>query len=269
MPRFDTISFLSDYGLTDEFVGVCKAVIRQIAPHVTVLDICHELPPHDVRAGSLALARAAQYLPSGVVLGVVDPGVGSERRAIAVEGADGESYFVGPDNGLLASAVAMTGGAGRAVSLTNDEYQLPAPGPTFAGRDVFAPAAAYLCSGVDLTELGETIDPLSLLPGMLPLTRDENGKVVGEVLWVDRFGNVQLNVDPTELDPMGDAITLRFADQVRTAVRARTYDELGPGQIGLVVDSYGLVSVALARRSASDELRLRAPTEVSLEPASG
>ena len=269
MPRFDTISFLSDYGLTDEFVGVCKGVIRQIAPHVTVLDICHELAPHDVRAGSLALARAAQYLPSGVVLGVVDPGVGGERRAIAVEGADGESYFVGPDNGLLASAVAMTGGAGRAVSLTNDDYQLPAPGPTFAGRDVFAPAAAYLCSGVDLSELGDTIDPLSLLPGMLPLTRDENGKLVGEVLWVDRFGNVQLNVDPTELEPMGDAITLRFADQVRTAVRARTYDELGPGQIGLVVDSYGLVSVALARRSASDELRLQAPTEVSLEPASG
>jgi len=269
MPRLDTISFLSDYGLSDEFVGVCKAVIRQVAPHVTVLDICHEIPPHDVRAGSLALARAAQYLPNGVVLAVVDPGVGGERRAVAVEGGDGESFFVGPDNGVLASAVAMTGGAGRAVSLTNDEYQLPAPGPTFAGRDVFAPAAAYLCSGVDLLELGEPIDPLSLLPGILPLTRAEDGKLVGEVLWVDRFGNVQLNVDPEELAPFGDAITLRFGDQVRTAVRARTYDELGPGQIGLVVDSYGLVSVALARRSASDELRLEAPTEVTLEPAAG
>ena len=269
MPRFDTVSFLSDYGLSDEFVGVCKAVIRQVAPHVTVLDICHEIPPHDVRAGSLALARAAQYLPNGVVLAVVDPGVGGARRAVAVEGGDGESYFVGPDNGLLASAVAMTGGAGRAVSLTNEEYQLPAPGPTFAGRDVFAPAAAYLCSGVDLLELGEPIDPLSLLPGILPLTRAEDGKLVGEVLWVDRFGNVQLNVDPEELAPFGDAITLRFGDQVRTAVRAHTYDELGPGQIGLVVDSYGLVSVALARRSASDELRLEAPSEVTLEPAAG
>jgi S-adenosyl-L-methionine hydrolase (adenosine-forming) len=163
----------------------------------------------------------------------------------------------------------MTGGAGRAVSLTNEDYQLPAPGPTFAGRDIFAPAAAYLCSGVELTELGEAVDPLSLLPGILPLTRAENGKVVGEVLWVDRFGNVQLNVDPEELDKMGDAITLRFGDQVRTAKRATTYDDLGPGQIGLVVDSYGLVSVALARRSAADELRLEAPTEVSLEPAPG
>jgi S-adenosylmethionine hydrolase len=155
------------------------------------------------------------------------------------------------------------------VALTNDEYQLPAPGPTFAGRDVFAPAAAYLCAGVDLAELGEAVDPLSLLPGILPLTRAENGKVVGEVLWVDRFGNVQLNVDPEELEPMGESITLRFGDQVRTAVRAHTYDELGPGQVGLVVDSYGLVSVALARRSAADELRLEAPTEVSLEAASG
>src|SRR3954447_7570994 len=269
MPRFDTISFLSDYGLADEFVGVCKAVIRRIAPETTVIDICHEIPPHDVRAGSLALARSAQYLPSGVVLGVVDPGVGSERRAVAVEGGDGEAIFVGPDNGLLASAVAMTGGAQRAVALTNDEYHLPAPGPTFAGRDVFAPAAAYLCAGVELAELGEAVDPLSLLPGILPLTRAENGKVVGEVLWVDRFGNVQLNVDPEELEVMGDAITLRYGDQVRTAVRATTYDELGPGQIGLVVDSYGLVSVALARRSAADELRLEAPTEVSLEPAAG
>ena len=269
MPRFDTISFLSDYGLSDEFVGVCKAVIRRIAPQVSVIDICHEIPPHDVRAGSLALARAAQYLPAGVVLGVVDPGVGSDRRALAVEGVDGESCFVGPDNGLLASAVAMTGGAGRAVSLTNEEYQLPAPGPTFAGRDIFAPAAAYLCAGVELTELGEAIDPLTLLPSILPLTQDEDGKVVGEVLWVDRFGNVQLNVDPEELEPMGDAVTLRYGDQVRTAVRAATYDELGPGQIGLVVDSYGLVSVALARRSAADELRLQAPTQISLEPAAG
>src|SRR3954470_2596383 len=148
MPRFETVSFLSDYALTDEFVGVCKAVIRRIAPHVTVIDICHEIPPHDVRAGSLALARAAQYLPSGVVLGVVDPGVRSERRPVAVETAEGEAIFVGPDNGLLASAVAMTGGARRAVALTDEEYHLPAPGPTFAGRDIFAPAAAYLCAGV-------------------------------------------------------------------------------------------------------------------------
>src|SRR5207248_11563669 len=163
----------------------------------------------------------------------------------------------------------LASGARRAVELTDDEYHLPAPGPTFAGRDIFAPAAAYLCAGVELDELGEAIDPLSLIPGILPLTREEDGRLVGEVLWVDRFGNVQLNVDPDELAPMGDTVTLRFGDQVRTAVRATTYDALGPGQIGLVVDSYGLVSVALARRSAADELRLQAPTQISLEPAAG
>src|SRR5437764_145754 len=216
--RFDTISFLSDYGLADEFVGVVKAVIRRVAPDAVVLDICHEIPPHDVRAGSLALARAAQYLPEGVVLAVVDPGVGSERRPVAVEAGDGESVFVGPDNGLLASAVAMAGGARRAVALTNEEYHLPAPGPTFAGRDIFAPAAAYLCAGVELDELGEPVDPLSLLPGTLPLTREEDGRLLSEVLWVDRFGNVQLNVDPDEIKAMGDVVTLRFGDQVRTAV---------------------------------------------------
>src|SRR5438270_8243264 len=126
--------------------------MRRIAPRAAVIDTCHEVPPHDGRAGSRALARAAQYLPAGVVLGIVDPGVGGDRRAVAVETADAEAVFVGPDNGVLASAVAMTGGASRAVALTNDEYQLPAPGPTFAGRDVFAPAAAYLCAGVDLGE---------------------------------------------------------------------------------------------------------------------
>src|SRR5437763_5297813 len=203
--RYETVSFLSDYGLADEFVGVVKGVLRSLAPHAAVIDVCHEIPPHDVRAGGLALARSVQYLPPGIVLAIVDPGVGTDRRAIAVEvgepGPDdeGTAVFVGPDNGLLASAVAMTGGARRAVSLTNPAYQLPAPGGTFAGRDVFAPAAAHLCNGVELDELGEPVDPRTLLPGTLPLSRVEEGRVVAEVLWVDRFGNVQLNVDPDEL----------------------------------------------------------------------
>jgi S-adenosylmethionine hydrolase len=263
--RYDTVSFLSDYGLDDEFVGVVKAVIRGIAPHVTVIDISHGVPPHDVRAGGLTLARSVQYLPPGVVLAVVDPGVGSDRRAVAVETT--EAVFIGPDNGLLASAVALAGGARRAVSLTNDKYQLPAPGPTFAGRDVFAPAAAHLCVGVELDELGEPVDPSTLLPGTLPLSRVEQGRVVGEVLWVDRFGNAQLNVDPDELAAMGERISLRYGDQVRTAVRVHNYGELGPGQVGLVVDSYGLIAVCLDKGSAADELHLRPPAEVTLEPA--
>jgi S-adenosylmethionine hydrolase len=161
----------------------------------------------------------------------------------------------------------MAGGAGRAVSLTNDEYHLPSPGPTFAGRDVFAPAAAHLCAGVDIAALGEAIDPNTLQPGLLPLTRHEDATVVGEVLWVDRFGNAQLNVDPDEVAAMGDVVTLHAGEQVRTAVRAGTFAELDPGQVGLVVDSYGLLALALDRRSAAEELRLHPGDAVTLEAA--
>ncbi len=264
---FGSVWFLSDYGLEDEFVGVVKAVIRAIAPLASVGDVTHSIPPHDIRAGALALARSMQYLtlvPS-VVLAVVDPGVGSDRRAVAVEA--GESVMVGPDNGLLASAVAITGGAKRAVSLTNDQYHLPAPGPTFAGRDVFAPVAAHLCAGVDLTELGEPVDPITLLPGIMPLSRQEDGAVTGEVLWVDRFGNIQLNVDPDDLLLMDDPLLLVSGDKSRKAVRARTYSELRSGQIGLVTDSYGLVSIALDRRSAAEELRIGSGDSVTIKAA--
>src|SRR3954470_20748490 len=252
-PRFTTVSFLSDYGLADEFVGVVHSVIRSVAPAAAVIDVTHQVPRHDVRAGSLALVRAVQYLPAGVVLAVVDPGVGTERRAVAVEVADGESVFVGPDNGLLASAVSMVGGAGRAVELTNADYQLPAPGPTFAGRDVFAPAAAYLASGVELTELGALIDPNTLMPGLMPIAREENGALIGDVLWVDRYGNAQLNIDPEQIETWGDRIRLRYGETSRTARRAGSYAALKPGEVGLVVDSYGLLSVSVDRGSAATE----------------
>ena len=262
--RFDTITFLSDYGTTDEFVGVVKSVIRSIAREVTVIDLTHEIQAYDVRAGSLTLGRAAQYLCPGVVLAVVDPGVGSERRAIAVEVGGGQSYLVGPDNGLLAGAVAMSGGATAAVELTNPDFQLVAPGPTFAGRDVFGPAAAHLCAGVPLADLGRPIDPLSLVPGLLPLSREEDGDVVAEVLWVDRYGNCQLNVDPEEVAAFGPRVQLRWGDDVRIADRAATYEGIVPGQVGLVVDSYGMLSVCMGKRSAADELALPLGTEITL-----
>ncbi len=264
-PRFQTISFLSDYGLEDEFVGVVKSVIRTIAPHATVVDLTHNIAPHDTRAGGLALARAIQYVDSGIVLAVVDPGVGTARKAVAIEVANGEGVFVGPDNGLLASAIAMTGGAERAVVLTNEEYHLPAPGPTFAGRDVFAPVAAHLANGVPIGALGEEIDPALLLPGILPLNTRDGDTIVCEVLWVDRYGNAQLNVDADELADLGERILVRGGTTMRTAVLADTYGAIPAGAVGLVVDSYGLVSVCLDRRSAADELALHPGAEVRLE----
>ena len=162
-----TFSFLSDYGLADEFVGVCKGVVLSFAPDVRVLDITHEIPPHDVRAGALTLVRAVQYLPPGVVLAVVDPGVGTDRRLVAAQTAD--HVLVGPDNGLLAPAVGMVGGASTVISLTNTDLHLPAPGPTFAGRDVLAPAAGNLAAGMPIEELGEVVDPAGLVPGLVSL----------------------------------------------------------------------------------------------------
>ena len=269
MAGFDTVWFLSDYGLEDEFVGVVKAVIRGIAPAAAVVDITHGIAPHDIRGGSLALARSTQYLSPGVVLAVVDPGVGSDRRAVAVEVGDEErAVLVGPDNGLLAPAVAMAGGARRTVELTNATYHLPAPGPTFAGRDVFAPVVAHLCAGVDIDQLGEPLDPLSLVPGIVPLSRQEDGgKVVGEVLWVDHFGNAQLNVDPEELAGMDAHVALRMGEKTRSAVRVSSFAELRQGQVGLMVDSYGLMAVVLQKRSAAEELRLSAGDGVTLEAA--
>lgn len=272
VPRFDTISFLTDYGTADEFVGVVKSVVRDIAPHVTVIDLTHEIPPFDVRAGSLALARCIGYVPAGVVLAVVDPGVATDRRAVAIEVAGGAGVIVGPDNGLLAPAVAMAGGADRAVELTNPEYQLGAPGATFAGRDVFAPAAAHLCNGVDLFELGPEIDPGLLLPATVPLPREEDDTIVAEVLWVDRFGNAQLNVGPDDLPAAwGDDVQLRIVDptdpsgpRLRRAVRATSFAALPPGGAGLVLDSYGMLAVALDQRSAADELGLATGDQVTL-----
>ena len=269
--RYDTVTFLTDYGTRDEFVGVVKAVIRDLAAHVTVLDLTHEVPPFDVRAGSLVLARSVSYLPEGIVLAVVDPGVGTARRAVAVEVAGGNGVFIGPDNGLLASAVALAGGAERAVVLTNPDYQLPAPGATFAGRDIFAPAAAHLANGVDLAELGEAIDPALLLPGVVPLSRLEADVLLCEVLWVDHFGNCQLNVGPDELAELAGADTRvrvsvgDLADPtVRVAAVADAFAEVPGGAVGLVVDSYGMLALALDRRSAAEELGIAAGDQVRI-----
>ena len=263
--RYDTVSFLSDWGLADEFVGVVKAVLRDLAPHAVVIDLSHQITPFDVRAGSLTLARSISYLPTGVVLAVVDPGVGTGRRAVAVEVAGGEGVLVGPDNGLLAPAVAMAGGAERAVSLTNTDYHLAAPGATFAGRDIFAPAVAHLCNGADLDELGEVVDIHSLLPGVIPLPKVDGEGMQADVLWVDRFGNCQLNVSPDELDSWGPRVRVEIGDDVRTAVLATSFTAVG-GSLGLVTDSAGLLALVYDRRSASDELRLFAGDQVVLRP---
>jgi S-adenosylmethionine hydrolase len=261
------VSFLSDYGRVDEFVGVCHAVMLDVTPDLRIVDITHDVAPFDVRAGALALVRAVQYLPDGVVLAVVDPGVGTERRCIAVE-VDG-GFLVGPDNGLLAPSVAMLGGPGRIVSLDNPEFQLVAPGPTFAGRDVMAPAAAYLAAGLPIDALGEPVDAGGLAPGLVPLPQeDDAGVISGEVLWVDRYGNCQLNVAPEQLVERGSApgeyLGVTIGTEERRAHWVTAFADAKPAELALVVDSYGMCALALDQRSAAAELKVRAGTTVTL-----
>ncbi len=270
-PRFETISFLSDYGHADEFVGVVHSVIRSIAPAVRVLDITHAIEPYNVRAGGLALARAAQYLVPGVVVAVVDPGVGTARRPIAIEVGGGQSYLVGPDNGLLAPAVALVGGATDAVVLDRPEFQLESPGSTtFDGRDVFAPVAAHLCNGVPLRRLGTPVDPVQLLPGLLPVSEQmPDGAVRAEVLWVDRFGNAQLNVDPDQIAGWPDAVRAEGTGWSRVASRVTSFAQVPTGSVGLLVDSYGLLSLVTDRSSAATDLGLGEGEQVLLTPVEG
>ena len=273
------VSLLTDYGLDDEFVGVVKSVIVDLAPHVRITDITHGIAAFDVRAGSLALARAIQYVPAGIVIAVVDPGVGSSRRAIAVEVAGGRGILLGPDNGLLAPAVAMAGGAERAFVLSNTEYHLDAPGSTFAGRDVFAPVAAHLCNGGLLEDLGDEIDTALVMPGIVPVATRETHPRHGEglrceVTWVDAFGNCQLNAGPDDIEHMGPHLRLVIAGGVEIVggveetVRATTvvshFAAIGEGAVGLVVDSYGMLAVALDRGSAANHLALGAGDAVLL-----
>jgi S-adenosylmethionine hydrolase len=268
------VSLLTDYGLHDEFVGVMKCVITDLAPHARITDITHGIPAFDVRAGSLALARAIQYVPPGIVIAVVDPGVGSNRRAIAIEVAGGQGVLIGPDNGLLASAAAMAGGAERVFELSNTDLHIDAPGTTFAGRDIFAPVAAHLCNGGAIEDVGPEIDSATVMPGLVPIPTVEKHDAYGEglrceVTWVDGYGNCQLNVGPDEIAQFGTTVRLVMGDDVRSARIASHFAEIDGGAIGAVVDSYGMVALAVDRGSAAETLRLSAGDAVLVFIGSG
>lgn len=266
----DTVSLVTDFGNGSDQVGVVKAVLRDLAPSVVVVDIAHDVAPFDVRGASLVLARAVPYLPEGIVIASVDPGAGTDRRLIAVEVAGGAGVFLGPDNGLLATGVALAGGAERCVVLDRDEHHLAAPGSTFAARDVLAPVAAALCNGAELETVGSPIDPSLVLPGVLPIARLEGGGLECEVLSVDRFGNCQLNVSTDDFDTAWgecpERVRVVVNGEVRNVRIVGSYAELGAATPGLVIDSSGLLSIALDRASAARELALAEGDAVRLEP---
>jgi len=282
-----TVFFLSDFGTEDEFAGVVHAVIVARAPGTTVIDLTHHIPPFDVRAGSHTLVRAVPHLGPGVVLAVVDPGVGTARRGIGLEvalPAGGTQWFVGPDNGLLVAAAEAAGEAPVAgvVELRRDAAP-PDRGSTFDGRDLFAPAAAALCAGAALGTLGEPIDPRSLvrlIGGVVEQGGLHDGRscLRAEVTWVDRFGNVQLAATVADARvagiPLTGSVELAARPEsgredldgfpralVPDGVRLRCVDafgELEQGEFGLLVDANGHLAVVAGESSAARWLNVAA-----------
>lgn len=250
------ILFLSDYGLADEFVGVCHAVIARLAPEVRVIDLAHEIPPQDVARGAAVLAGAVGYAPDDTVyLAVVDPGVGTARRPVVVEA--GSALLVGPDNGLLSRAWRALGGVRAAFELTSRDLMLDRVSPTFHGRDVFAPAAARLAAGMPPEEAGPPVDPATLEEVEVPGVRIEEGHVHCKVFGVDRFGNVQLSARPPDLRDAGlegERIQVRVEGRGHELPVARTFGDVEPGEGVVIVDSAGYLTVGINRGRAAEEL---------------
>ena len=247
------ITFLSDFGLKDDFVGTCHGVMKRIAPEAQIIDITHGIPATAVLEGALVLANTIGYMPVGVHLAVVYPGVGGPRRALALR--DGEDrVYVGPDNGLLLPA-ASKAGIVAAHELVNPQYALETISRTFHGRDLFAPAAAHLANGVPLQELGPPFDPDALVGLDLPVPVVQDGSLLATLLYVDSFGNIALNITRDDVERMGivsgTRVELELAGERYYAVMARTFADARAGDVILYEDSYRNMSVAISRGSAA------------------
>jgi len=262
MARF--VTFLSDYGLQDEFVGTCHGVIKRIAADVQIIDLTHGIPPQNVLHGALVLAKALEYMPPGVHLAVVDPGVGTARRPLALEDGEGRLY-VGPDNGLLVPAAEAGGGIAAAHELANPRYALSRVSRTFHGRDLFAPAAAHLALGVPAAELGPPLDPEVLVRITIPEAEVSSTRIGATTLAVDRFGNVQLNVGRDVLGEPGTRVALGLPAGRRPAVVARTFADVPPGEVVVFEDASGNLSLAVSGGSASAALGLATGERVWIE----
>jgi S-adenosyl-L-methionine hydrolase (adenosine-forming) len=256
MAGYEWITFTSDYGLEDHFVGVCHGVMARVAPAVRVLDVTHAVAAQDVPQGALVLAQAVPYLPRAVHLAVVDPGVGTGRGMVAVEA--GGQLLVGPDNGLLVWAAEALGGPERAHALQNPAFRLAPVSATFHGRDVFAPAAAHLAAGVDPAELGPAVDPDRLVRLERPAARVDGDRVVGGVVAVDHFGNLALGLRRHDLEPVGvaagDPVEVRVGGRAHRAVFAETFASVPAGELLLHEDSFGSLELAVNRGRAADRL---------------
>ncbi|HEX2292298.1 MAG TPA: SAM-dependent chlorinase/fluorinase [Gaiellaceae bacterium] len=263
------ITFLSDFGVEGDFAGVCHGVINSIAPDVEVIHITHGIQPTSVLHGAIMLANTLPYMPVGVHLAIVDPGVGSPRRALVLRTGD-DRLLVGPDNGLLVPAAEAHGGVAAANEITNREYALEPVSPTFHGRDIFAPAAANLALGLDPGELGDPVEPESLTRLELPKPEIGSQRIRAKCLYVDRFGNIQLNLKAGDLEPLGIVPGRRVEVALPVdrfyAVAARTFTDARPGDIILYEDAYRNIAIAISRGNAAVTFAVRPGTEVLVRP---
>ena len=262
------ITFLTDFGLQDDFVGTCHGVMKRIAPDAQIIDITHGIRPGRILQGALVLANTLAYMPTGVHLAVVDPGVGGGRRALALRDAEGRHY-VGPDNGLLLPAVDRNGGVVEAHELANPAYALPSVSRTFHGRDLFSPAAAHLSLGVPLAELGPPIDPDALVRLDVPEPEIGQSRIRATVLGVDRFGNISVNLTRDHLERAsivpGTRVELSARGERYYAVAARTFGDAGAGDLIIYEDSYRNLAVAVSRGSAAELLGIEEGSEILIQ----
>jgi S-adenosylmethionine hydrolase len=266
------ITFLSDYGLLDEFVGVCHGVMARRCPSARVIDLTHSIPRHDVRSGAIVLRSALPFLPAGVHLAVVDPGVGRHaRRAIAIRTVDHDHLLVGPDNGLLMPAAERLSGVAEAVDIGESSERLQPVSRTFHGRDIFAPVAAALAAGEPLVNVGEPLDVSQLRRIGLPSAQIEGGVLTVHVLRGDTFGNLILDATNEQLLALGvmpgDVLTLSHAGAVRKVRYAATFAEVTPGELLIYEDATRMVALAVNRGSAAEMLGASADDELTVHLA--
>jgi S-adenosyl-L-methionine hydrolase (adenosine-forming) len=261
------ITFLSDFGVEDDFAGTCHGVIKRLAPDVDVIHITHGIEPTSILQGAIVLTNTLPYMPVGVHLAVVDPDVGTPRRALVVRSGDGR-LLVGPDNGLLVKAAEGSGGIAAVNEITNREYALEPVAPTFHGRDVFAPAAAHLALGLDPGELGPAVESDSLVRFEFPEPEIGSRRIRATCLYVDRFGNIQLNLTASDVEQLGIVPGRRVEVELPVdrfyAIAARTFADARPGDIILYEDAYRNIAVAISRGNAAQTFSVRAGTEVRL-----
>jgi S-adenosyl-L-methionine hydrolase (adenosine-forming) len=275
------VTLLTDYGHDDEFVGVCHGVVLSIAPEARIVDVTHAIPRHDVRRGAVVLRNALPYMPVGVHVAVVDPQVGTERRALALRCADGRT-LVGPDNGLLSLAWEGAGGVELAVDVTRSPHRLEPVSATFHGRDLFAPVAAHLAAGAELADAGEPVDPATLERIELPQPRlEDDGALVAHVVTVDAYGNVALDVGhdqlagtglmlggtvEIEVDSGDGGAAVKLGGGRTAAPFVTTFADVGAGETILYEDASRTLAIAVNRGDAARELGLGPDDEVRLRP---